>query len=229
MELEAPWPDPGFDGAYLLQKRTISEEGFSASWSVPYFGRGFPRSWRSDIARNQNTGNAAHASGFGVTLVRPANQYQQTERSVKHAILFIFLTFTTLFLLELLSPVRLHPMHYLLVGFALCLFYLVLLALAEHTGFLVAYLAAAAAIVSLIALYVRSVLRSWRRAAPLAGTLAVLYGYLYGLLRVEDYSLLMGAAGMFTILALVTFLTRKLDWWTLSYQLHDRSAKNAAG
>jgi inner membrane protein len=160
----------------------------------------------------------AEESAFGVTLVRPADEYQQTERSVKYAILFIVLTFTTLFLLELLSSVRLHPMHYLLVGFALCLFYLVLLALAEHVGFLPAYLAASAAIVVLVTSYVASVLGSWRRTVPLAGTLAVLYGYLYGLLRAEDYSLLMGAAGLFVILALVMYLTRKLDWWTLSFR-----------
>jgi inner membrane protein len=49
----------------------------------------------------------------------------------------------------------------------------------------------------------------------------VLYGYLYGLLRAEDHSLLMGAAGLSVILALVMHLTRKLDWWTLSFRFSE--------
>jgi inner membrane protein len=218
--LTADWADPGFDGASLPEERELSRDGFSARWSVPYFSRSYPQEWSARMSDDKalRLRNEAEESAFGVTLVRPADEYQQTERSVKYAILFIVLTFTTLFLLELLSSVRLHPMHYLLVGFALCLFYLVLLALAEHVGFLPAYLAASAAIVVLVTSYVASVLGSWRRTVPLAGTLAVLYGYLYGLLRAEDYSLLMGAAGLFVILALVMYLTRKLDWWTLSFR-----------
>lgn len=218
--LTSDWKDPGFDGASLPQERKLTADGFTAAWSVPYFGRGYPQEW-TPVPSDQKVRElraVAEESAFGVTLVSPADQHQQTERSVKYAILFIVLTFTTLFLLELLSPVRLHPMHYLLVGFALCLFYLVLLALAEHFGFLPAYLAASTAIVSLVTAYVASVLGSWRRSAPLAGTLIALYGYLYGLLRAEDYSLLMGAAGLFVILALIMYLTRKLDWWTLSFR-----------
>lgn len=218
--LESNWADPGFDGASLPRTRRLSGDGFTATWNVPYFGRSYPQEWSPGLSdqKVRELRAAAADSAFGVTLVSPADEYQQTERSVKYAILFIVLTFTTLFLLELLSPVRLHPMHYLLVGFALCLFYLVLLALAEHTGFLPAYLAASAAIVSLTTGYVASVLGSWRRSLPLAGTLAVLYGYLYGLLRAEDYSLLMGAAGLFVVLAAVMYLTRQLDWWTLRFR-----------
>lgn len=229
--LTADWADPGFDGASLPQEREISRESFTASWNVPYFVRSYPQEWSSNLSDEKalRLQDDARSSAFGVTLVRPADEYQQTERSVKYAILFIVLTFTTLFLLELLSPVRLHPMHYLLVGFALCLFYLVLLALAEHIGFLPAYLAASAAIVALVTSYVASVLSSWRRTVPLAGTLAVLYGYLYGLLRAEDYSLLMGAAGLFVILALVMYLTRKLDWWTLSFRLTTPVGEEPAG
>lgn len=111
--------------------------------------------------------------------MRPADQYQQTERSVKYAVLFIGLTFTGLFLLELLSSVRLHPVQYLLVGFALCLFYvLLLLALAEHVGFLAAYALASAAVIGLVRLYGRNLLGGWRRVAPPAATLTALYAFL---------------------------------------------------
>lgn len=137
---------------------------------------------------------------------------------MKYAILFIVLTFTTLFLIELLSVVRLHPVEYLLVGFALCLFDVLLLALAEHLGFLPAYAAAALATIGLISLYTRSLVRSWRKIPVLSATLAGLYAYLYGLLVARDHSLLLGAAGLSSVLGLVMYLTRNLDWWTLRFR-----------
>ena len=113
---------------------------------------------------------------------------------------------------------RLHPVQYLLVGFALCLFYLLLLSLSEHLGFGVSYTVAAGATVGLIGLYGRSLLKSRRRTAPLALSLALLYGYLYTLLQAESLSLVLGSIGLFAILALVMYLTRNLDWWTLTLE-----------
>jgi inner membrane protein len=218
VELASSWPDPSFGGAFLPRQHRASPDGFTARWEVPYFGRGYAQAWRDNGPARRELREQVVASGFGVTLVRPADQYQQTERSVKYAILFIPLTFTTLFLLELLSPARLHPVQYLLVGFALCLFYVLLLALGEHIGFAAAYAAAAAAIVALVSLYAQSLFRSWRRIAPLAAGLGGLYGYLYSLLVAEDYALLMGATGLLLVLGLVMYLTRHLDWWTLRFE-----------
>jgi inner membrane protein len=218
-ELAARWADPGFVGAPLPTSRQVGADGFRAIWDVPYYGRGFAQQWRSGEVQPERFWEDPTTGGaFGVSLVRPANPYQQTERAVKYAVLFIALTFTTVFLLELLSPVRLHPIHYLLVGFALCLFYLLLLALAEHLGLGAAYAIAAGAVVALVTLYARSVLAGRGRAAVLGAALASLYGWLYTLLRAEDYSLLLGACGLFAVLAAVMFLTRRLDWATLRYR-----------
>jgi len=130
VKLASTWPDPGFGGAFLPRERSVRSDGFTAAWDVPYFGRGYPQAWWQGSQQGAQIRGAAASSAFGVTLIRPADQYQRTERSVKYAVLFIGLTFTALFLLELLSAVRLHPVEYLLVGFALCLFYVLLLALA---------------------------------------------------------------------------------------------------
>jgi inner membrane protein len=217
-ELSSPWPHPSFVGSPLPRERQVAGKGFTASWSVPYFGRGFPQRWRSDQIDPARLCQQLADSAFGVNLVQPADPYQQTERAVKYAVLFILLTFTTVFVLELLSPVRLHPMQYLLVGAALCLFYLLLLALAEHVGLGWAYAAATAATVLLVTLYVRALLAGWGRALSLGGVLAVLYGWLYTLLRAEDYALLLGALGLFGTLAGVMFVTRRLDWATLRFR-----------
>jgi len=217
-ELTSPWPHPGFMGAPLPRERQVVGKGFTASWSVPYFGRGFPQRWRGDQLGAERLSAQLATSAFGVNLVSPADAYQQTERAVKYAVLFILLTFTTVFVLELLSPVRLHPIHYLLVGAALCLFYLLLLALAEHVGIAAAYATATAATVALVTLYTRAVLAGWRRALAVGGVLTVLYGWLFTLLRREDYALLLGALGLFATLAAVMFLTRRLDWATLRFR-----------
>lgn len=220
-ELGARWSHPSFVGAPLPRQRRVGPEAFTARWEVPYFGRGFPQQWRSSETSADSLRFAVPTAAFGVSLARPAGPYQQTERAVKYAVLFIALTFTTVFLLELLSPVRLHPAHYLLVGFALCLFYLLLLALGEHLGMGLAYLVAAAAIVGLVTLYARAVLAGWLRAGVLGAAMAGLYGWLYTLLRAEDYALLLGASGLFAVLAAVMFLTRRLDWSTLRFRPAD--------
>lgn len=214
VEMSSPWPSPGFGGAFLPAERHVRPEGFTASWQVPYFGRDYGQTWSDQ----EVTCGQLRASAFGVSLVLPADAYQQTERSVKYAVLFILLTFGTFFLLELLSPRRLHAMHYLLVGFALCVFYVLLLALGEHLGFTAAYVLAAAATAGLIAGYARTILASRGRAAVVLGALAGLYGFLYVLLRLEDYALLLGAAGLFAALALLMGVTRHLDWSSLTFR-----------
>ncbi|MDY7096064.1 MAG: cell envelope integrity protein CreD [Acidobacteriota bacterium] len=214
VELAGPWTSPGFVGAFLPTERQIDDDGFTAVWQVPNFGRDFPQLWWNDVVNGQELA----AAGFGVELVLPADAYQQTERSVKYAVLFIVLTFGTFFLLELLSPVRLHAVQYLLIGFAQSLFYVLLLALAEHLGFGPAYALAAAATVGLIAVYSHSILAGRRPALAVFGCLGLLYGYLYILLQLEDYALLVGALGLFAALAALMLATRKLDWFTLRFE-----------
>jgi inner membrane protein len=153
---------------------------------------------------------------FGARLYLPADAYQQTTRALKYAVLFVGLTFLAFALFEVLGGVRLHPLQYLLAGFALALFYLLLLSLAEHAGFGPAYLAAASATTLLVTGWGAFALAAAGRALLLGAGLATLYGYLYVLLRLEDWALVLGAVALFAILAGVMFGTRRVDWWTLS-------------
>ena len=45
--------------------------------------------------------------------------------------------------------------------------------------------------------------------------LATLYGFLYLLLRLEDYALLAGSVGLFLMLALLMLATRRVNWYEL--------------
>ncbi len=210
VKLTSPWTSPGFQGAFLPVQREIGPEGFSATWQVSYYGRDFPQQWTSG-GTPPIAPQSIESATFGVNLIEPVTAYRTIERAIKYGVLFLALVFVTFFLFETISAVRLNALNYLLVGVALCLFYLALLSLSEFIGFAPAYVAAAAASLLLIGLYGWSVLRSAARAVLVTSMLAGVYGYLYFVLQMEDLSLLAGTAALFALLAAVMYATRRTD------------------
>jgi inner membrane protein len=210
VKLVSTWANPSFDGAYLPAEREVGAGGFSAKWAVSYYGRSFPQQWVENGA-GQPSVQKMEETGFGVTLMEPVNAYRTVERAIKYGVLFITLVFTTFFLFEAVCGLRLNALNYLLVGAALCLFYLGTLALAEFVAFGMAYALAAGLSTGLIALYAWRILRGGRRAWLIGGMLGGVYGYLYFVLQMEDFSLLAGTGALFTVLAAVMYATRKLE------------------
>ena len=213
--ISSVWPNPSFRGAALPITHEVGDEGFSARWTVPFFARGFPQAWTAVSAIGDEQRQAMLASGFGVELLLPVDFYQLVSRCTKYAVLFLGFTFGVFFLFELLSGLRIHAMQYLMVGFAMSLFYLLLLAIAEHVGFSVAYLAAAVGTVALISGYCVRVLATRGRALLLMVLLGGLYVLLYVLVQLQTYALLVGSLGLFLALALAMYLTRHVDWYEL--------------
>ena len=152
-------------------------------------------------------------SRFGVELVNPVDHYRMAERSVKYAGLFILLTFASIWLVEVLAGLRVHPIQYLMLGSALCLFYLLELSLSEHLGFPLAYAIASTLVIGMVATYCLVTLHRMSRALVVAAGVTALYVYLYVLLMNEDYALLIGALGLFAILGVIMFVTRHVDWY----------------
>jgi inner membrane protein len=206
VDVSSSWPSPSFDGAFLPAEREVSETGFKAHWRVLYLNRNYPQAWLGTQAN-------INESAFGVRMLIPSNVYQQATRTAKYAMLFVLLTFTVFFFSEIIDRKRLHPLQYLLIGFALIIFYTLLIALSEHIRFGTSYLVASIAIIGLITLYSHWVLNHLRITALVGGTLAILYGYLYMILQLEDYALLMGSIGLFVALATVMYVTRRIDWY----------------
>ncbi len=145
----------------------------------------------------------------------PAEGYRMVERALKHSVLVLALTFTAFFLFETLAGLRLHPVHYGLVGAALALFYLALLALGEVLSPGWAYVGAAVASSALIVSYSVSVLQGYGRAGTVAALLTAEHSVLYVVLRMENYALLAGTAALFVALGLVMFCTRRINWYSL--------------
>ena len=209
--LRSGWSAPSFTGEFLPEHREVGESGFVATWQVTSYGKNLPQSWVGSASTVDR--ETLLSKAFGVGLYQEVNFYTMVDRAIKYSILFISLTFLTFFMYEILAGLRIHPIQYLLVGLAIALFYLLLLSFAEVIGFSAAYIVAAAATTLLITSYCFSVLQVKKRAFSIAALLVALYGYLYVLLQMDQYSLLFGSVLLFGVLATVMYLTRDLDWY----------------
>jgi inner membrane protein len=207
--LQSNWPHPSFQGAFLPVDRKITDNGFKARWQVLELNRSYGQAWEDSAVAAATLSDSA----FGVNLYQAVDVYQCGERAIKYALLFIALTFLTFFAWERVSRLRIHPLQYLLIGFALSVFYLLLIALSEHLVFALAYAAASVALISLIGIYLAGALKSRTRGAIAAGVMTLVYGLLYMLVLSEDYALLLGAIILFTALSVVMLMTRRLDWY----------------
>ena len=204
VQLQSNWKHPSFRGRFLPRTRQIERDGFNAQWEI------------SQLARNlEKTLQPRSEEVLGGYFMEPVDVYRQSERAVKYGKLFIVLTFATFFLGEILRRRPMHVMQYLLVGLALTIFFLLLVALSEHLPFLAAYIAAAGGCISLIAFYLAGVFGSWRPASAFGGGLAGLYAMLYVILQLEDKALLTGSLLLFAVLAAIMTSTRRLDWYGL--------------
>jgi inner membrane protein len=210
VDLKSDWPHPSFTGEFLPVQRRFDAKGFTAHWATTFFSTNL----EEELHRCERQGACENFASYrlGVSFVNPVDQYLKTDRAIKYALLFVTLTFASFFLLDVLKKLPVHPVQYGLVGAALALFYLLLLSLSEHVGFARAYLLASAGCVGLITFYVSHVLQSRLRGLAFGCGLLVLYGCLYGLLSADDYALLMGSLLLFTVLAAVMILTRRVDW-----------------
>jgi inner membrane protein len=201
--LRSTWPHPSFSGEVLPAGRTVTEDGFSAEWTIPLLNRSYPQVW--------GAGNevAIGEIAAGVRLFEPVALYDLVTRAVKYGLLFIALTFLTLGLIEYVTEVRLSLIQFLVIGVALALFFLILVALAEHMGFAAAYLLAASTVVVLNTLYCAAILRR-ATAAVVGAVLSAIYAILYLILQAEDYALLGGTMLLVVALAVTMFFTRRV-------------------
>ena len=221
LNLKSNWANPGFTGSLLPDSHNITDGGFTANWNTSFFGRGYAQEF---VASETASHASLFPSRFGLELIMPVDHYQKSERAVKYAILFLTVTFAGYFLFEIFGARRIHPVQYLMVGSAMVIFYVLFTSFSEHMPFAVSYLIAAVAVVLLISLYTLAILRDKSRALVAGGLMTGLYSYLYVVLTREDTALLLGSVALFILLAVVMYLTRNVDWYSLS----ERNGENSA-
>ncbi|MGV3609688.1 MAG: cell envelope integrity protein CreD [Fluviicola sp.] len=203
-KMTSNWNNPSFSGTSLPNPDSFTvKNGFTSSWSM------------MNIAQNPKVG-MEHSNQYGkksdasVDFLEAIDQYQLNERTVKYAILVILLTFTVFYLIELIGKMLIHPIHYLMIGLSLILFYLILLSFSEQFGFARSYLAAGIGIITLLSWYSYSVLRSLKFALTILSAISILYGFLYVIVNLETYALIVGSMGLFVVLAAIMSFTRRL-------------------
>ena len=206
--LNSDWQTPKFDGAFLPDQHKTDKAGFKAHWNILNLNRNYPQSWTGSSYKLRD-------SSFGVDLKLPVDNYQKSHRSIHYAILFIGLTFLVFFFIEIFQSSGIHPIQYILVGIALVVFYTLLLSISEHIRFNYAFILSALATVALISLYVRAILRSLKMSLFIAGLLSMLYIFIFVIIQLEDLALLIGSIGVFIILGLVMYFSRKIDWYNI--------------
>lgn len=212
VNIRSPWPHPSFIGQFLPETRTIGPDGFEAVWRTSRLATNIEHALDTCDTRCTQL----LATTLGVSFIEPVDIYLKTERAAKYGFLYVILTFVLFGLFELLGRLAIHPVQYGLVGVALTMFFLLLIALSEHLPFAVAYVVASASCILLLGFYVSYVLRGVSRGLGFAGLLTALYGALYALLQSEDMALVLGAVLLFGIVAAVMVITRRIDWHRLT-------------
>ena len=238
--VQSAWTAPSFSGGWLPKNRTLDDSGFSANWRISGLSTVFPRSWKAqdfDIAKDTDmyddydvyspkTASKSRSSPEMVKIgfITPINHYSQVKRCITYALLFLAVPFLAIFLCELWSAVRIHPVQYFLIGIADILFYLLLLSFSEHIAFSLSYLIATAGVCTVVGFYTAAIFKQIRWGILLTAVQAVSYLLLFGILQSEDYALLIGSIGIFCVVALLMFLTRRVDWYSTRFtSMHTHS------
>jgi inner membrane protein len=207
IKMSSSWATPSFSGGWLPSQRAVSSEGFSAVWNIAGLSTAFPKSWKAE--------SEIKGESVLVSFITPVDTYKKMMRSIKYALLFLLVPFVSIFICELFSKVHVHPVQYCLVGLADIMFYLLLLSISEHLSFNSSYFISAVCVSATTLLYSAAVFGNIRWGALLSGIQMISYVFLYGTLQAEDYALLIGSIGLFMVIVLLMFITRKIDWYEI--------------
>ncbi len=205
--MSSNWHSPSFDGQFLPddESRDISSDGFKAAWSIPQISRRFEQTFFGHLPNLDEF-------AFGTKFIIPVDEYQKSERSAKYGFMVIGLTLLVFLLIQLASRIYIHPFQYIMIGLALVMFYTLLISISEHSTFLKAYAIAGGSVLLLITLYSQAILRGFRFPLLVCASLGSIYGFIYVIIQLENYALLVGSIGLFVILAIIMFASRKIDW-----------------
>lgn len=196
--------EPSFTGTSLPTSREINAEGFAATWKVHNLNR--PSSEQTVAKADAET----QLDTVGTKLLIRGGQYTQTDRALKYAFLVVLLSLLAVFVGEMSVKSSINALNYLLIGAALVIFYLLLLSIAEWTGFDVAYAISAVLVLGMIATYLKAIVKSTKTVAAVILFMALIDVFIYVLLSIADMALLLGTIGLFIILGVAMFFSLRL-------------------
>lgn len=227
VKIQGVWKDPSFTGRYLPENPKIDKDGFTAEWKLPFFNRPYSQQWIADNTKldtriasaikspteaTVNLESKIDEAFFGVRFLLPIDQYQKTMRSAKYSFLIILLTFLSLFFTELLYKKKVHILQYVLIGAAMTIYYTLLLAFSERIGFNNAYLLASVSTVVLVSTFITMLLKTKKPALIFGSILSTFYIFIFVIIQLQDLALIFGSIGLFFTVAVMMYLSARMDW-----------------
>jgi inner membrane protein len=219
VKLSGNWADLSFTGRYSPDNRNLKDGGFTADWKLSYFNRNFPQQWEGEKRINTISNQVADPNldqdedgVFGVNFILPVDQYQKTMRTAKYSTLIIMLTFISLFFMEFIQKRKIHLLQYVLISTAMIVYFTLLLSFGEQVGFNMAYLIASVSTIVLIGSFVKGIMKTIKPSLFFSTILIILYGFIFVIIQLQDLALLSGSIALFIVVALLMFLSSKIDW-----------------
>lgn len=202
IRMESDWPHPKFSGKPLPDRHVVSANGFTANWEIHSIARGF--------SSELSVADLRPPVVIGYMVREFQSPYRDLIRATTYGILFVVLTLMSILCIQLVSKAKFHIVQYGVVGIALVLFFLTVLSLTEHIGFLLGYVVAAVVLTTMNTLYVWFITRQMGITTFIGVFLVLLYAALYLVLQLQTYALLIGTLLLILLLGMLMYATRTL-------------------
>lgn len=202
IRMESDWPHPKFSGKPLPDRHVVSANGFTANWEIHSIARGF--------SSELSVADLRPPVVVGYMVREFQSPYRDLIRATTYGILFVVLTLVSILCIQLVSKAKFHIVQYGVVGIALVLFFLTVLSLTEHIGFLLGYVLAAVVLTTMNTLYVWFITRQMSITTFIGVFLVLLYAALYLVLQLQTYALLIGTLLLILLLGMLMYATRTL-------------------
>ena len=150
------------------------------------------------------------AMSRSISGLLPQVHYGIISDSITYCFAIISITSISLMLIEINYRKPIHYIQYILIGCALCLFNLLLLAIAEYLPAIVSYLIVTTMTIGLISLYVWGITSNKKATVFSAIILGIEYGIMLLLLYIGSMALLIGSLILFFLIGAAMYFTLKL-------------------
>ncbi|NOT37923.1 MAG: hypothetical protein HOP11_11145, partial [Saprospiraceae bacterium] len=205
LKYSSTFTDPSFIGEYLPD-RNLTDTGFTAEWNILEYNKEVPNFFNE--TRLIKVGNSI----FGMNIQNPVNHYSKTDRACKYLILFILVIFLSLFLTEIYYRIKVHLFQYGLIGFALAIFFALLLSISEFINFNSAYAISFISVTILIFLFSKSIFSNKSSVYLLSSLVITFFSFIFIIIQLEKTALLFGTIMLFSILAATMYVTTNIKW-----------------
>ncbi|MGN8852446.1 cell envelope integrity protein CreD [Anaerobiospirillum succiniciproducens] len=200
------WSNPSYTGSFLPSERTSDEKTFSATYLQNNIATALPL-----VLDTEKLYLFSSDDSYCLDFSNSITFYTLIDRLTKYVLLFISMCFVTVLACEIVMSRMVSLAQYVVIGVALIMFYMVLLALSEHTSFTFAYICASLLMSVMISLYLKAALNSKRSALAVCIMLLAMYSVLFAIVHIEAYALLVGTILLIAMLGIVMYITRRIN------------------